>query len=189
MLRKQEGGTTMKHGIKTDNELLKELIRELAEFNEHIRKGHDLRNHPGLGQLFYSFNPSSKHDGDTYTGRIRFIDNIHDVLCESRINTRAKGYVYMKDAICLINDHNSHDVCLSKEIYPYIAKKYRAGNIMRIEHSIRNAINSAYERRPASELSLNSVLDCFGRRPSVKEFLICAAHEVSCRMQKEALQP
>lgn len=181
MLRREH----MRHRIDHLNErqLMAELIRELSEFNKHIRSGHGHKKASNIGHFVYAFNPSVKHDSDIYHRHISLINTIHDVLSECRINIRSKGYAYIKDAICLITDHNSLDINLDKEVYSLIAEKHRLRGTNGIEHSIRYAISSAFRRR--DEKNHPSIMDHFRKKPSNKEFLLHATQEVNGRAWNE----
>ena len=134
------------------------------------------------GNNFYAFNPSVATDRDQYQRSMRLIKAIYDVLNEKNINIKSRGYTFMKDAICIITDLKSMDVCLSKEVYPLIADKYHLTGTYVIEHAIRNAIKSACR---ASEKGA----DEGSRGPDVpstnKPFLLMATQEVSSRLLKD----
>ena len=87
-----------------------------------------------------------------------------------------KGYTFMKDAICIITDLNRLDICLEKEVYPLIAKKYAITGTDTVEHGIRNALKSA-------EFKTNLLMP----RPTNKLFLLMAAQEVNARLLKELI--
>ena len=82
----------------------------------------------------------------------------------------------MKDAICIITDLERMDICLEKEVYPLIAKKYAVSGTDTVEHGIRNALKSA-------ELKTDLLMP----RPTNKLFLLMAAQEVNARLLKELI--
>ena len=123
---------------------------------------------------YFAFDPNLEPDKDYYVRTIRLISTIYEVLNDYNINTKCKGYTFMKDAICIITDLQRMDICLAKEVYPLIADKYDAGGIYTVEHGIRNALNAAY---------LTS--GYFISKPTNKTFLLMAAQEVSERLLKE----
>lgn len=123
---------------------------------------------------FFAFNPSVITNKGDYLRSMRLITVIYDVLNEYNISVKCKGYTYMKDAICIITDLRRMDVCLEKEVYRLIADKYETGGTYNVEHSIRNALNSAYCRS-----------GFFMNKPTNKTFLLMAVQEVSARLLKE----
>lgn len=159
-----------------DSQLIKALIREISEIGRHarIRQG-----------LSYSFDPSDRTEKEAYHHNIRLITAIHDLLNECCINIKSRGYTYIKDAVCIIIDHGTLDVCLSADIYPYIAKKHNVSGTSRIEHNIRNSINAAYQLYMKSEDRACPFMDRFGSKPTVKEFLLHLKDEVDRRLWNE----
>ena len=135
------------------------------------------------GNYFYAFNPSVNADKENYLRSMRLIGTAYDVLNERNVSVKAKGYTFMKDAICIITDLKRMDICLSKEVYPLIAEKYETDSINTIEHSIRNAIRSAY-RRSVKLCGKNDPKDMPAEFKN-KAFLLSAAQEVSRRLLKE----
>lgn len=123
---------------------------------------------------YFAFNPSVFNDKDSYLRNIRFLNTVNDVLSEYNINVKCKGYSFIKDAICIITDLSRMDICLEKEVYPLIAEKYDAVGTYTVEHSIRNALNTAYLTN-----------GYFITKPTNKAFLLMAAQEVSDRLLKE----
>ena len=126
------------------------------------------------GNYNFAFNPSVDTEKDDYQRNMKLLTAIYDVLNEYSISVKYKGYTFIKEAICIITDLRRMDVCLEKEVYPLIAKKYDAGGTYTVEHGIRNAISSAYCRS-----------DSLMTKPTNKTFLLMAAQEVSNRLLKE----
>lgn len=128
------------------------------------------------GIYSFAFNPSAEVEKKTYERNILLLETIYNVLNEYKINIKCKGYTFMKDAICIITDLKRMDVCLEKEVYPLIAKKYDAAGTDAIEHGIRNALKTAEFKT-----------DLLMPRPTNKLFLLMAAQEVNARLIKELL--
>lgn len=62
------------------------------------------------------------------------------------VQAHLKGYHYLRAAICfMVEADDPSAVALTKEIYPYIAKKYNTRPAL-VERSIRNAIEIAWAR-------------------------------------------
>ena len=76
------------------------------------------------------------------------------------------------------------DVCLSKEVYPYIAEKYKGKNISKVEHDIRNALASAYRKCRNKYPDRDCILNDIDEKPTNKKFLLLAIQEVSNRLLK-----
>lgn len=121
----------------------------------------------------YAFNPSFTIEKESYFRNIRLLSTIYDVLCYYNVSSKCKGYMFIVDAICIIYDMKRLDVCLEKEVYRLIAKKYGAGGIYIVEQSIRYALKSV----DRSKLLMTKITN--------KAFLIMAVCEVSERMHKE----
>ncbi len=172
----------------SETKIMKDLVKELSDLNSYIRKGirpfgHDYIN----GNYFYAFNPSEKPDKEQYQRSIQLVGTICDVLDENCINISSRGYSYIKDAICIITDRRSLDVCFLKEVYPYIAEKYTKKNIDKVEHGIRNAIEAGFRRAKTDYPERKCIMNSFESKPSNKTFLLCAVQEVSDRLLKEFL--
>lgn len=62
---------------------------------------------------------------------------IKQILNELNINLRLKGYRYWVEAVEYVIENNKTFYSMTKEIYPYIAKKYNDKN-QRVERALRN---------------------------------------------------
>lgn len=129
-----------------------------------------------FGIYSFAFNPSAEIEKKIYEKNIRLLETIYNVLNEYNINIKCKGYTFMKDAICIITDLERMDICLEKEVYPLIAKKYAVSGTDTVEHDIRNALKSAEFKT-----------DLLMPRPTNKLFLLMAAQEVNARLLKELI--
>ena len=157
------------------------LIDELTTLNGHIcgnRNMFELFKHNGL--FLFGFNPESKVASDAYRRYISFITIITHVLEEFDIRKKYNGYAYMVDSVMLIMDQNKLDLRLCDDVYPYIRKKYNLSGIAVVEHSIRNAIKSSYNRYLNG--TSNSRMQIFNKKPSNREFLMYVTQEVCRRM-------
>ena len=165
----------MKHESHHHNEsqLIKDIIREISEVGRHIR---------GKQYPTYAFDPTGRTDKEAYHHNIRLMTVIHDILNESFVNIKSLGYTYMNDAVCLIKDHGTLDVCLSSDIYPLIARKHNINGTQRIEHNIRNSIDAAYRLYMSREDKNSPFMDRFDSKPTAKEFLLHLKDEVDRRL-------
>ena len=168
-------------------ELINELIKELSEFNRQLKNMYDFNvNMDSAGHFTHAFSPVKDVDESEYYRNIRLISNIHDILNESDINVKSRGYTYMKDAICIIVDHANMDICLCTDIYPYIAQKHGIKNYKLVEHNIRNALNAAYKAFQKKGGNPSSAFSKFGKRLTNKAFLLYATQEIHSRLCSEA---
>lgn len=71
-----------------------------------------------------------------------------DTILSLGISRALKGYRYLADSIVMCVVHPDKLYCLSKDVYPEIAKKHGV-ELSCIERSIRNAIGKAYSEDPA----------------------------------------
>lgn len=175
------------YGIsQSETKILKDLVKELNEFNSYVRAGVSPFGREFMkGNYFYAFNPTQSTDKDMYQRNIKLLSTITDLLDENGINIKSQGYTFLKDAICIIIDRRCLDVCLIKEVYPYIAEKHRVKSKSKVEHSIRNALDSAYKRCRNEYPDRDCILNTFERKPTNKKFLLVAVQEVSNRLLKE----
>lgn len=170
----------------SETKIMKELVKELTEFNTYVRSGPAPLSHdPVPGNYFYAFNPASEEDKELYRKNIRLLRTINEVLEENCVNIKSQGYSYIRDAVCIITDRRSLDVCLVKEIYPLIAEKHRGKTISKVEHSIRNSIGSAYERCRSMYPERDCLMNSFDGKPTSKKFILRTVQEVSSRLLKE----
>ena len=175
------------YGINaSEAKIMKDLVKELNEFNSYVKAGASPFGHEFIqGNYFYAFNPAQNTDKETYQRNIRLMSTITEVLDENCINIKSQGYTYLKDAICIITDMRRLDVCMTKEIYPYIAEKHRLKNKSIVEHSIRNAIDAAYRKCKNMYPDRKCILNSFDEKPTNKKFLLRAVQEVGNRLLVE----
>ncbi len=170
----------------SETKIIKELVKELSEFNSYVRSGESPFGHEYMqGNYFYAFNPAIETDRDQYKRNIRLLSTISEVLDENCINIKCQGYTFIKDAICIITDRRSLDVCMAKEIYPYIAEKHRVKNTSIVEHSIRNSIDAAFRKCTSMYPERDCILNGFDEKPTSKKFILRVTKEVSRRLLKE----
>ena len=170
----------------SETKIMKDLVKELNEFNSYIKAGVSPFGREFMkGNYFYAFNPTQTTDKKLYKRNIRLLNTITDVLDENCINIKSQGYTYLKDAICIVTDRRSLDICLVKEVYPYIAEKHRVKSKTKVEHSIRNALNAAYKVCKHQHPDRDCIMNSFNGKPTNKKFILRAVKEVSNRLLKE----
>ena len=175
------------YGItQSETKIMKDLVKELSEFNTYVKAGAGPFGREYMqGNYFYAFNPVQSADKDMYQRNIKLLSAINDVLDENCINIKSQGYTYLKDAICIITDRRSLDVCMVKEVYPYIAEKHRLKHMSKVEHSIRNTLDSAYKRCRSMYPERECIMNSLEEKVTNKKFLLRAVQEVSDSLLKE----
>lgn len=169
-----------------NNSLIKSLLEEIRILNERLRENNEKSDFSGPSCVFlYGFNARSKVEPEAYKRYVAFIDNISDVLREFGISVSNNGYSYIVDAVMLIMDQNNLDIKLVNDIYPYIKRKYRLSSESVVEHSIRNAIKSAYNRCLISKVVCR--MQHYKKKPTNREFLYTVTQDVCSRMSAELM--
>ena len=165
--------------------LMHDLLNEISELKKQIDRLmeiNDIVNY--FGKYPHVFNPNPIMDKAKLTENIHTVMCIHNILGEHGINIKSKGYSYILDAVCLMCDFGSTDICLDKEVYPIIAKKYKIKGTGLIEHNIRNAIGAAYNNKSNSNQK-NEVWG-FDTKPGNKLFLLHVMTKVNEMILQEA---
>lgn len=109
-------------------------------------------------------------------------DRVTKILKEIGIPTDVKGYRYNRDAILMLVDDENLASAITLEVYPGIAKKYKATSSS-VERAIRHSITGAWKRysvdtpRIVTEMFSNTINSKRGR-PTNGEFLSCIADYV-----------
>ena len=136
---------------------------------------------PSEKSLFmFRYDVSGIPSGKELAEYCEFLNAGTDVLNEFGIHLGTNGYSYLIEAIKIIIDRKRYDVRLNSEVYPLIAVKYGLQRNDPVEHSIRNAIDTAYEDHIKDRA--NSRMAIFPRKPTSKQFIIFAADEVYKRL-------
>ena len=164
--------------------MLEDIFSQISEVGSYIRS----TGRPAAGQGYhhhsfaYVFEPANRTDKAAYHRHVKLMAMIHDILNECCINIKSRGYTYIRDAVCLITDHDTFDVCMNKDIYPHIASKHNISGVSRVEHNIRNSINAAYHLCRAKGIAEDTLMGRFDSKPTPKEFLLHLTHEVDRRL-------
>lgn len=133
------------------------------------------------GDLFlFGFDLNNEATRQEYGKYYTYMNHIHSILNEFGIHIGNSGYTYIIDAVKIMIDRNDHSLRLKTDVYPLISEKYHTKNQSVVEHSIRNAINTAY-RDHLIEPESNS-MGFFTRRPTIKQFLKYLADATEQRM-------
>ena len=102
--------------------------------------------------------------------------NIVSALHSIGIPINMRGYHYLRDAITISIGNDAVIGCITKMIYPEIAKKHRASSPS-VERAIRNAIWAAWERG-AGPIFAQRYNYHGNNKPSNSEFIACIAEEI-----------
>lgn len=173
----------MEKNQSIDLEALTALIGQLSELNRLLSE-EQADPMPDLSRLrkpfLFGFDIDRSKKGEEYGTYLAYMEMINSLLREFGIRMGNNGYAYIIDAVKIIIDRNSYEMRLKTDVYPMIAAKYHSRSYHAIEHSIRNAINTAYEDNRKSP-GINK-MSMFPKKPTCKKFLIFAADAVECSM-------
>ncbi len=152
-------------------DMIIDLIRGISEISDNLRTN--------------VFDPVPVSGRAQYQRKMQILSIIEDLLNECCINIKSRGYTFIRDAVCIVIDMQTHDICFKADVYPYIADKYRIRKIDLIEHSMRNAIGSGYIRCK-EEPGHEAALKIYSSKPTNKRFILNIAQEAARRYGKYA---
>ena len=138
------------------------------------------------GNYFYAFCPSRYSENDNYSMNIRLLHAIYEILDDYMISKSTHGYTYIMDAVCIIIDLRTLDVCLIKDVYPLIAIKHRIRDISSIEHDIRNSINAAFRASESGCSGNTGLLKYYSKKPGNKTLLLDTVQKVGEKLIRES---
>lgn len=72
------------------------------------------------------------------------MNKIHGIIRKFGVTSNYKGYFFVADAIQLAMDSQEEPIRITKDIYPFLAKKYKTSTL-NIEHNIRTVINVCWK--------------------------------------------
>ncbi|MCR5600332.1 MAG: sporulation transcription factor Spo0A [Ruminococcus sp.] len=98
-----------------------------------------------------------------------------------------KGYYYLRSAILSAIDDNKLMECVTKQLYPCVAKKYDTTS-SRVERAIRHAIEIAWDRGDTEAISqfFGYSVDNYRGRPTNSEFIALVTDKI--RLQLKTMQ-
>ena len=97
---------------------------------------------------------------------------LNSVLTRLGIKPNLKGYQYLKTAVELCLEDREELDGVTKRLYPSIAKKHKT-SADKVEHAIRHAIGSSWERGALEEQTrLFGYHSKEGKRPTNSEFIV-----------------
>ena len=87
------------------------------------------------------------------------------ILIEIGTPVNLQGYKFLKDAVCFVLDDNGLINCVTKKLYPLVAKKQGVSAAV-VERSIRHCVDCAISRKGVR--GINSVFKCEVYNPYYK---------------------
>lgn len=173
---------TMKKGKTTDHKMIESIIAQLSDLSERLphEKQEPFAYAEPQSSFFFSFDIRSGAPQKDYKRYHEFIDTVTCILNDFGIHIGCNGYSYIVEAVKLIVDRQRYDVRMKSDIYPRIAEKFRITNQGAVEHSIRNAINTAYEDQIKNPKC--NMMGMFGEKPTNKRLILHIADKVSMSM-------
>ena len=128
------------------------------------------------GLFMFGSDITAKPTVEELAAYYEFLNSSTSVLDEFGIHIGTNGYSYLIEALKIIIDRERYDVRMKTDVYPLIAAKQGIRRNDPIEHSIRNAITTAYNDNLKSP-GCNR-MSIFVKKPTNKNFIIFASDEV-----------
>lgn len=98
---------------------------------------------------------------------------IYGIIRKLGVTSNYKGYHFVADAIQLAMNSQDEPIRITKDIYPYLATKYKT-TTLNIEHDIRTVIKVCWEtnRKEMSKMAVYPLI----YKPTNSEFIDMVAH-------------
>lgn len=105
--------------------------------------------------------------------------DVTDMIHEIGVPAHIKGYQYLREAIMLSVNNNEMLNCITKVLYPTIAKKYET-TPSRVERAIRHAIEVAWSRGRMETLDalFGYTINTGKGKPTNSEFIALIADKI-----------
>lgn len=107
---------------------------------------------------------------------------IYGTIRKLGVTSNYKGYFYLADAIKLAMNSPNKPIRITKDIYPYLAMKYKT-TTMNIEHNIRTVINLCWETNQEGIAEIAGCPVC--RKPTNSEFIDMLAYYLLTTHERE----
>ena len=135
---------------------------ELAWLTELLKQNRDL-------EVVLSYElPERQQKKDALQSRL------NNVLVRLGVKPNLKGYQYLKTAVTLCLEDREELDGITKRLYPSIAKRHKT-SVDKVEHAIRHAIGSAWERGCREDQErIFGYHAGEGKRPTNAEFIVGA---------------
>lgn len=101
---------------------------------------------------------------------------IYGMIRKLGVTSKYKGYYFVADAIHLTMNSQGKPIFITKDIYPYLARKYKT-TPMNIEHNIRTVISVCWDtnRKRMNEIAGYPLV----YKPTNSEFIDMVAYYLS----------
>ena len=111
---------------------------------------------------------------------------ITEVLQMLGVPPHIKGFVYLRDAVAMVYEDESHLMRITKSLYPGIAKRHDSTS-QRVERSIRNAVELTFQRGSKEQFIsfFNLSLPTSEGRITNGEFIAYIANHVRNELKRE----
>ena len=122
--------------------------------------------------LFHGYSISLKNNRKRKEGH-KIMREIYGIIRKLGVTSNYKGYFFLADAIRLAMNSQGRPILITKEIYPYLAAKYKT-TTMNIEHNIRTVVNICWITNRKEMIQIAGYpLIC---KPTNSEFIDMAAY-------------
>ena len=113
---------------------------------------------------------------------------VTDVIQKLAIPAHIKGYHYLRTAILSTIENNHLMECITKQLYPCVAKKYDTTS-SRVERAIRHAIEIAWDRGNSETLNsfFGYTIDSYRGRPTNSEFIALVTDKIRLKLKSASI--
>lgn len=104
------------------------------------------------------------------------MEKAYEIIEKLGITSKYRGYFFVTDAIDLVMNAQDKPIKITKDIYPYLARKYKT-TPMNIERNVRAVINICWEtnKKGVNELAGHPMT----YRPTNSQFIDMVAYYLS----------
>lgn len=156
-----------------EEKTIKEVIRELNKIEDERLNNVKIK----LLEMIFFEEEKVESNQETNNSELKessnsILDRITCIMHEIGIAAHLKGYEYIREAIIMsIIDVQKLD-CITKILYPEIAKKYNT-TASRVERAIRHAIEKAWMRGNTKKIDefFGYTVSCNKGKPTNSEFI------------------
>ncbi len=115
--------------------------------------------------------------------QIRLEAQITEIINEIGIPAHIKGYLYIRDAICMVVNDMDMIGAITKKLYPRIALKYNT-TPSRVERAIRHAIEVAWNHGKLETLNeiFGRTIDEYKGKPTNSQFIALLADRMRLQL-------
>ena len=109
---------------------------------------------------------------------------VTDIIQKLGVPAHIKGYHYLRTAILSAIDNARLMECVTKQLYPCVAKKYDTTS-SRVERAIRHAIEIAWDRGNTETINsfFGYTIDSYRGRPTNSEFIALITDKIRLQLK------